>query len=141
MTTTLHVVGACLYALVGAISLAMAFRSLRAKTFLPFHEAAAGRPWQTLETGLQAVVLTLLRVSGLGFLMVGLQLGVVVVGLWANPSPVVTVELPLLALLFCLGLSIVNYSLYVRTRARTPWRESAYAAVALAVALALSIAP
>lgn len=50
----------------------MAQKSLRALEFLPFHEAAAGEPWNVIGDGLQAVIVALLRLSGLGFLIVGL---------------------------------------------------------------------
>jgi hypothetical protein len=52
----------------------MAYKSLFSKKFLPFHEQAAGKPWHTVEDGLQRVVLALMKVSGLGFLVVGLLL-------------------------------------------------------------------
>lgn len=140
MSTACHVVSTCLYGLVGVVSLVMALKSLGARTFLPFHEAASGRSWPAIDDRLQAVILALLRASGLGFLGVGLQLVLVSVGSWLDRNLVVALALPLVSLVFCVGLSVLNYDLHRRTHARTPWRGSVYAAVALAVALALSIA-
>ena len=117
----------------------MAQKSLRARKFLPFHEAAAGEPWDAIDNGIQAVIMTLLRLSGLRFLIVGLQLLVVsVVSNW-DQDLVVTLALPLLSLLFCVGLCVINYQLHSRTSAQTPWKGSLYVAIVIAVALALSI--
>lgn len=137
MSTVLHIVSTCLYALVGIISLVMALESLSARGFLNFHTAAAGEPWTALGDGLQAVIVSLLRLSGMGFLIVGLQLVVVSIAVNLHPGLVVAVALPCLALLFCVGLGVINYRLHVRTGAQTPWKGSLYAAVAVAVALAL----
>jgi hypothetical protein len=128
-----------LYAVVGVTSLVMALKSFRASEFLPFHAAAAGQRWETVGDGLKAVVVALLRVSGLGFLIAGLQLIVVSVAINMRPDPVVAFVLPSLSLLFCVGLCAVNYQLFSRTGARTPWRGSLYAAVAIVVALGLSL--
>ncbi len=64
----------CLYVLVGIISLTMAYKNLFSNRFIPFHEKAAGKPWDQVDNGLQAVVIALMRVSGLGFLVVTLLL-------------------------------------------------------------------
>jgi hypothetical protein len=140
MSSAFLLVSTCLYVLVGVTSLVMALKSLRAPEFLPFHAAAARQRWETIGGRLQAVVVALLRVSGLGFLIVGLQLIVVSVAINMRPDPAVTFVLPSLPLLFCVGLCVVNYQLCSRTGARTPWRGSLYAAVATAVALGLSLA-
>ena len=140
MSAAFEVVATGLYALVGVISLVMALESLRARRFLNFHEAAAGGPWSAIDDGVQAVILALLRLSGLGFLVVGLQLLVVAVAGNLHAGIVVTVGLPCLSLLFCGGLCAINYQLHRRTGAQTPWKGSLYAVIALAVALILSLA-
>jgi hypothetical protein len=52
----------------------------------------------------------------------------------------VTLALASLSLLFCLGLAAFNRRLQSRTGSPTPWRGSLYAAIAVAIALGLSIA-
>ena len=128
-----------LYALVAVIALVMALESLRARKFLRFHEAAAAQPWDELGPGVQAVILSLLRLTGLGFLLVALQLAIAAVAGDFHPSLVVTLALPLLSLLFCAGLCAVNFQLHRRTGAATPWRGSLYAAIAIAAGLVVSI--
>ena len=140
MSTVYQIVSTGLYGLVGIVSLVMAYESLRAPEFLSFHRAAAGEPWNAIADDLQAVIITLLRLSGLGFFVVGLQLLVVAVAGSLSPDPVVSLVLPSLSLLFCAGLCVINYRLHRQTSTRTPWKGSLYAAVAVAVALVLSIA-
>jgi hypothetical protein len=139
MTTALQIIATCLYAFVAMISLVMALKSLRSREFLPFHEAAAQRPWTELGSGLQAVILALLRLTGLGFLVVALQLGVVAVAAWFSPGLVLTLTLPLLSLVFCSGLCAVNFRLHRLTGAQTPWQAALYATVAIVAALVVSL--
>ena len=139
MSTLLQVVATCLYGLVAVIALVMALESIRAGRFLRFHEAAAAQPWDALGAGVQAVILSLLRLSGLGFLIVALQLAIVAVAGNFDPGLVVTLALPLLSLLFCAGLCAINLRLHRRTGAGTPWRGSLYATIAVAVGLVASL--
>jgi hypothetical protein len=139
LNTLLQIVATCLYAFVAVVALVMALKSLRAREFLPFHEAAAAQPWGELGVGLQAVILSLLRLSGLGFLIVALQLVVVAVAGNFDQGLVMTLALPLLSLLFCAGLCAINLRLHRRTGAQTPWRGSLYAAIAIAAGLVVSI--
>jgi hypothetical protein len=140
MSTVLQLVPTCLYTLVGILSLVMATETLRAGKFLSFHEAAAGQPWDTVGTRLQAVIITLLRLSGLGFLIVGLGLLLAAVANNVRGGLGVTLALASLSLVFCLGLAVFNRRLQTQTSAPTPWRGSLFAAIAVAVALVLSIA-
>jgi hypothetical protein len=139
MNTALHVVGTCLYAAVAVISVVMALKALVARQFLPFQEVAAGQAWDDIGAGTQAVVTSLLRLSGLGFLVVGVQLGVVAAADVLHRDLVVAIALPLLSLGFCVGLCLVNLRLHRETGAKTPWKGSLYAAIAVAIGLALSI--
>ena len=140
MSTVFQLVSTCLYVFVAIISLVMALKSLRADAFLSFHEAAAGQPWDTIGNGLRAVIITLLRLTGLGFLVAGLGLLVAAVANNIHGGLGVTLAPAALSLLFCLGLTVFNRRLQTRTGAPTPWRGSLYAAAAVAVALVLSIA-
>ena len=70
----LRVASAVLFGLVGVVALMMARRGLTAKSLLPFHQAAAGRPWTELSPGEKSVATALTRALGLGFLTAGLAL-------------------------------------------------------------------
>jgi hypothetical protein len=140
VSTALQIVSTCLYVFVGIVSLVMAAETLRAGTFLSFHEAAAGQPWDSIGAGLQAVIVTLLRLSGMGFLVAGLGLLAAAVANNVRGGLGITLSLSSLSLLFCLGLTVINRRLQGRTGAPTPWRGSLYAAIAVAIGLVLSIA-
>ena len=123
----------------GLISLVMAFKSLFAGTYLPFHENAAGRSWDEIEKPLQEVILSLLRLGGLGFLTVAVLLMLFPVAEHFIPNVVFRYAVPATAFIFCLGLFANNYILHRKTRAETPWKGSLYALIVIAAGLAISL--
>jgi len=138
MSTVAHTVSAVLYVAVGAVSAIMAGKCCLSKRYLPFHEEAAGRPWEELDPGVRSVILALLRVSGLGFLVVASLLLSLPVAIYCTRSLYLTLVIPCVSLLFCLGLFFVNFRLSARTGARTPWKGALLAALWLLVGMGLS---
>jgi hypothetical protein len=63
-----------LYAIVGVVSLAMAMKNLFSTKLLPFQEEAANKKWDEIDNTLKLVILTLLRLAGLGFLIIAILL-------------------------------------------------------------------
>jgi hypothetical protein len=124
MNTVFSIVSIVLYFIVGIISMIMAFKTLTAKKFLPFHEQATGKSWKDLGKPMQAVMLTLIRLSGLGFLVTALLLLVFPIVNYFLANVFVKFAVPALAFLFCAGLFVFNYSLYRKTKAETPWSGS-----------------
>ena len=61
-----------LFGLSAAIALLFGLRYLLTRTFMPYHAQVAGRSWEQLEPGLQAIILGMLRIVGGGFLASGL---------------------------------------------------------------------
>lgn len=131
-----RVASAVLLGLVGLVALTMARRGLTAKNLLPFHQAAAGRPWSELSPGEQSVATALTRSLGLGFLTTGLGLLVAAVTALTGQS-VATYALAAIGLVFCAGLAVINRRLQLATSAGTPWKQSLFAVAAIIVALAL----
>lgn len=132
----LRVASAVLFGFVGVVALTMARRGLTAKSLLPFHQAAAGRPWSELSPGEQSVATALTRSLGLGFLAAGLAL--LVAGVTAlTGQDIAAYALAAMALVFCSGLAVINRRLQLATSAGTPWKQSLYAVAAITVALAL----
>lgn len=127
---------AVLFGVMGVVALTMAWRGLTAQSLLPFHQAATGRPWTELAPGEQSVATALTRSLGLGFLAAGLALLVASVTDVAHQD-VATYSLAAIALVFCAGLALINRRVQLATSVGTPWKGSLYAAVAIAVALAL----
>jgi len=138
MTSLLPLIPICLYMVVGIVSAVMAFKSLTWRTFLPFHERAAGLPWDSLGAGGQAVVLALMRVSGLGFLVVALLLVVFPVVTYGDQGLFMRFAVPSVALLYCVGLLVINFRLSAKTGVTTPWKGALYAALLLLVGMTMA---
>jgi len=128
-----------IYIIVGIISMIMAYKSLFSDKFLPFHEKASNKIWEEIEGPLQIVILTFMRLTGLGFLIVSILLLVFPIINYYCPNRIYEYFIPGLALVFCLGLFLINYSLNWKTKANTPWRGSLYAVFVLIAAIIISI--
>ena len=138
MREVFSIISVALYIVVGIICVVMAYKSLFSKKYLPFHEEAAGEPWENLSKPLQYVILTILRVSGLGFLVVGLILIIFPPVNYFRPDTLVKYSIPVIALIYCLGLFLFNYYLYKKTGANTPWISSIIAMVIISIGIVVS---
>lgn len=139
MTQLLKILPLVLYFSVGLICLVMAFKCLFSVKFLPFHEKAAGKRWEELENPLQLVILSFLRLGGMGFLVVSILLIVCPIVNYCIPNIFYKYAVPAMALIFCTGLFINNYCLYKKTKADTPWKGSLYAMFVIMAAMVVSI--
>jgi hypothetical protein len=114
-------------------------KNIRSKGLLPFQSNAAGMAWKAIDERLQAVIVALMRIAGLGFLVVGFLLLAFPAVSHLGHHPVSGLGLVGLPFAYCLGLSVVNRQLARRTGARTPWKGALVAALVLAVAMALAL--
>jgi len=128
-----------LYAIIGYIALNMAFKNLVSKKWIGFYEKAVTTSWDSLENPLKYVILSLMRVSGIGFLMVAILLLVFPVLNYYRHDTLLKVIIPAIAFLFCLGLFIVNYKLQKQTKSVTPWKASLIALTAIIIGMVLSL--
>jgi hypothetical protein len=138
MPTTIRYIPSVLYLVVAVVCLVMARKSILARRIIPFHETAAGKPWEDMEEPLRQVVLTLTRTTGFGFLAVGLLLIATCAAAPGHPGAVLKYGSPGIALTYCLGIFWSTYRLYQATRTPTPWKSSLAAAVLLLAAMAVS---
>jgi hypothetical protein len=139
MHTVFQIIASFLFFCIGIISLVMAYKNLFSRQYLPFHARASGLAWESLEKRLQAVIIVLMRITGLGFLITGLQLILSAIAYYFAPSPILLFAPPVAATVFCIGLSVSNYQLQKRTDVRTPWKGSLYSAITLAVGIVISV--
>lgn len=139
MKEILNIISILLYLLVAIISLLMAYRGIFSKKYLPFHEEAAGKPWESIEKPLQNVILTILRISGLGFLILFLLLSALPVFNFFRQALFVSYLIPAISLIYCFGLFLFNYRLFKQTKANTPWKGSVVAMIVILLALILSL--
>jgi hypothetical protein len=139
MKELFRIVPVLLYFLTGLISLVMALKCLFARQMLPFQELASAMTWNQIDERLRTVILTLLRLSGLGFLMASILLTVCpVVNFIISPGAFYTFFSPGLALLFGTGLFLFNYLLFSKTKADAPWKESLCVMCILAAGIIIS---
>lgn len=139
MTDNTAIIPVVLYMSVGVVSLVMAFKSLFATKYLPFQEKAANKPWEEIGSGLQLVILSLLRLSGLGFLVIAVLLITFPVINYLIPGRFYKYSIPVTALIFCTGLFVNNYLLHKKTGSDTPWKGSLYAAFAILAGIIIAI--
>jgi len=128
-----------LYGFVGVISLKMAFKNLFSKKYLLFHEKAAEKSWEEIDKRLQYVILAVMRISGLGFLVIALLLIVFPIVNQFIHNEFLKYSIPIIAFLFCSGLFLVNYNLYKQTNSTTPWKGSLFAMIAILAGIILSL--
>jgi hypothetical protein len=139
MKEILNSVSALIYIMVGIICLLMAYKSISSKKYLPFHEEAAGTPWDSIEKPLQNVILTILRISGLGFFILFLFLVVFSSVNYFKPDPFIKYSVPIISSIYCFGLFLFNFILYKQTDAKTPWIGSLIALFLILMSFVISI--
>jgi hypothetical protein len=136
---TLKIIPVVLYFLVGMVCSVMAFKCLGSKGFLPFHEKAIGRRWNEIEHSLKPVFLSLLRLAGLGFLIISILLVVFPAVNFGVSSAFDRYAIPGLALVYCAGLFFINHRLHEKTGVDTPWKGSLYALFVLIAGIIISV--
>jgi hypothetical protein len=139
MDEILRIVPMVLYFIIGLISLRMAIKNFFSKSFLPFHEKTAGKTWNEIEDPLKLLILTFMRLTGLGFLVLAILLLVCPVVNYYHPTAFYNYLIPVIALIYCSGLFILNYLLFKRTNAKTPWKGSLYAMFLITAGIIISI--
>ncbi len=139
MKEILKLITIVLYFIVGVISLVMAIKSLFSNTYLPFQEKAAGKPWDEIENPLKLVILSLMRLSGLGFLILSILLIIFPIVNYFIPDLIYKYSIPVIAIIYCTGLFINNFILYKNTKADTPWKGSLYAVLIIIAGIIISI--
>ena len=117
----------------------MAFKGLFSKKFLSFHEEVTGKKWNEIENRLKILILSLLKLMGLGFLIVSILLIIFPIVNYFSPNEFYQYFIPATALVYCAGLFSVNYSLYKTTKVDTPWKGSLYAMIILKLGIIISI--
>ena len=138
MNEIVKLIPSILYFIIGAISMVMAVKSLTSKQFLPFHQKAYGKNWNDVDRNLQFVIIALLKITGLGFLVVSILLLTFPFVYYFANSLYVKFAIPGVALIFCTGLFLINFDLYKKTKAETPWKNSLYAMVVIIIGLIIT---
>lgn len=133
------VVQLALFAVSTALSTAFGIRYLACRQYMPYHAVVAGRDWATLDGGLQAVILGMLRIVGGGLLATGVATAWLMVGLYQGLA---WAPWALLTLTFASTLPILYVTVWLRRlqpAARTPVLPAALALAIGTLGSALSL--
>jgi len=139
MRTAFKIIPVILDFIVAVISWIMAWKSFFSNRFLPFHEKAAGKTLEQLDEGVRDVILALMKITGFGFLTVGIMLVVFPVMNFFKPQIMTGIGIPLICGIYCFGLFLVNRQLYLKSGAETPWKGSLIAAAILFIGIIMTI--
>ena len=139
MKELLKIISILCYSIVGIISLLMAFKNFFSDKFLPFHEKASWKKWNEIEDRVQLVILSLMRVAGLGFLLMAILLIVFPIYNYFAPNKFLQYTIPVIAIIYCAGLAVFNYILHKNTAAETPWKKSIVAILLIIIGIIISM--
>ena len=117
----------------------MAIKIFFTNKILPFQEKAAGKVWEKIENPIKFLLLFFLRMTGLGFLVISVLLIAFPIINYLNPVMIYKYLIPVIALIYTIGLFINNYFLFKDTKADTPWKGSLYAIVIITAGIIISI--
>ena len=100
---------------------------------------AAKKSWDAIDNPFKLVTLSLLRLIGLGFLIVSILLLFFPIINYFNQNKFYKYSISIVALIYCTGLFVINYLLYRTAKAETPWKGSLYAMVAIITGIIISL--
>lgn len=108
-----------LFAAIGSTSAALRF--LVSKSFLPYHQQVTGIKWPDIPASMQVLILTLMRVCGIGAAIVaGISaLSGIISFLW--PNQVLTFAFGICVVLYWFGMFCITANVHKKTNADTPY--------------------
>lgn len=88
--------------------------------FMPYHQAAVGKPWDAVEPAYQILVLALMRAAGAGFLSVALAMLVLLLVPFRRGEPWARWAIPFIGFSILVPLLIVVATVRMSTAASPP---------------------
>ncbi len=126
-----------IYLIIGAINIVLGATYFSSKEFLSYHSQAVGAPWQEVNSGLQTVILALMKVAGGGWLVLGFFTVILALAAFKTSSAIARWSLPTGTLIFYSASFAATWGVYQKTGASTPWGQSlamiGFALVALVI--------
>lgn len=126
------------YCVNGAVALVFGAIYVASSRFLPYHEDAIGREWETLDADTQVLLRALVHLGGGGWLVAGATFVVVALIPLRRGEPWAAVFLPIAGLLFWIPNLWATLEVTLETEATAPWFGSAAGLVATVAAAALT---
>lgn len=127
--------------LAGLIAIFFGIKYLLAQEFMPYHATVAGRPWEQLEPGVQAIIIGMYRIMGGGFITYGAALLWLLKPMddlerWASLAALTITVTALVPVLF-----VTLWLRHVQPAARTPFAPAAVVFILAVTGAAFSLLP
>ena len=137
----MHMYQLVFQALAGLIAIYFGIRYCLARQFMPYHSTVAGRPWEEIEPGVQAIILGMYRIMGGGFITYGAALLWLLIPMddlerWA-PLAVLTITVTALVPV----LFVTLWLRHVQPSAQTPFVPAALVFILAVTGAGLSLVP
>ena len=113
-----------IYLILGLVDLVMGFIYLTTDRFLSYHAEAVGIPWREIDSGMQTLILALMKLAGGGWLALGLLTIVLAAGLLIKNHALARWAVPAGTIVFWAASFMATWSVYQATGAQTPWAPS-----------------
>lgn len=118
-------ISTALYLLINLVAFTMSMVFLTSREFFPYHAEASGMIWSEIPSGLQLVLLSLIRLAGFGWLVFALGLGFLIIYCYHIRNDVLSYfTIPALIFIYFSGVFGITYYVYIQTHANTPWTSS-----------------
>jgi len=112
------------YFIVGAVNVFFGAKYILADQFMPYHSQATGVPWQEVETGMQVVILALMKTAAGGWFALGFITIILAVVAFKTGNNLLRWALPLGTLIFYVISFLATWDVHQKTGASTPWQPS-----------------
>jgi hypothetical protein len=134
-----HIAALTCYFAAYVMALLFGVRYLRTDRFMPYHRAAIGADWESLDHGLRVAILGMLKIVGGGMLSTAATGLVIILLPFRAGEAWATYAAPVPGL--CLGLPTIYATLYIekQTGAATPVRPAAAFLLLLLAGFCLSL--
>ena len=113
-----------IYVVAGAVDILLGATYFSSKQFMSYHVEAVGAPWQELDTGVQTLVLALMKLAGGGWFALGFFTIVLALAAIKTRSVVARWALPAATLISWSASFAATWGVYQATGAATPWGPS-----------------
>ena len=104
-----------IYLLIGAIDIVLGVRYFSATEFMSYHSQAVGAPWQELDSGIQTLILALMKMAGAGWFVLGFFTIILALAAFKTASAVVRWTLPMATIIFYLASFAATWGVYQET--------------------------
>lgn len=127
------------YSVIGLVDLVLGYVYLTANTFLAYHSQAIGASWEDVDSGIQAVILALMKVTGAGWCALGFFTIAIVLAELKQCGTLARWALPAGTLLFYGPTLFATWTLYRETGAQASWASSLAAIISKLVAMVIYV--